>query len=76
MDTPKLPVGWRGGFMNTHSIAFDAGTVSVPRSEALRAALIAAVLGVGLVFLTGFAHTLVLHNGAHDTRHALSFPCH
>ena len=44
--------------------------------EGFKAALIAAVLGIGLVFLTGFAHTLVLHNGAHDTRHALSFPCH
>jgi cobalt transporter subunit CbtB len=62
--------------MNTHSIALDTGAVSTARREALKAALLAAVLGVGLVFLTGFAHTLVLHNGVHDTRHALSFPCH
>ncbi|MEA2760360.1 MAG: hypothetical protein QOH65_2973 [Methylobacteriaceae bacterium] len=62
--------------MNTHSIALGAGTVSTTRADALKAALLAAVLGVALVFLTGFAHTLVLHNGAHDTRHALSFPCH
>jgi cobalt transporter subunit CbtB len=62
--------------MNTHSAALDVGTVSATRAEALKAALIAGVLGIGLVFLTGFAHTLVLHNGAHDTRHALSFPCH
>jgi cobalt transporter subunit CbtB len=54
----------------------DAGTVSATRPATLKAALTAAVLGIGLVFLTGFAHTLVLHNGAHDTRHALSFPCH
>jgi cobalt transporter subunit CbtB len=62
--------------MNTHSVALHAGTVSATRAEALKAALVAAVLGMGLLFLTGFAHTLVLHNGAHDTRHALSFPCH
>jgi cobalt transporter subunit CbtB len=62
--------------MNTHSVALDAGIVSRTRTEALKAALIAAVLGIALVFLTGFAHSLVLHNGAHDTRHALSFPCH
>ena len=62
--------------MNTHSIALDAGTVSATRPATLKAALTAAVLGIGLVSLTGFAHTLVLHNGAHDTRHALSFPCH
>jgi cobalt transporter subunit CbtB len=62
--------------MNMHSVALDTGSVPATRSEALKAALIAALLGIGLVFLTGFAHTLVLHNGAHDTRHALSFPCH
>jgi cobalt transporter subunit CbtB len=62
--------------MTTHSVTLDTASVSATRAEALKAALIAAVLGVGLLFLTGFAHTLVLHNGAHDTRHALSFPCH
>jgi cobalt transporter subunit CbtB len=62
--------------MNMHSTALDAGSVSTTRVAALKAALIAAVLGVGLVFLTGFAQTVALHNGAHDTRHALSFPCH
>jgi cobalt transporter subunit CbtB len=62
--------------MTTHSAALDAGAVSAVRTEVLKAALIAAILGIGLIFVTGFAHTLVLHNGAHDTRHALSFPCH
>ena len=62
--------------MTTQSVAFDTGAVSAVRTEVLKAALIAAILGVGLIFVTGFAHTLVLHNGAHDTRHALSFPCH
>jgi cobalt transporter subunit CbtB len=62
--------------MTTHSVALDTGVVPATRTEAFKAALAAAVLGVGLVFLTGFAHTLVLHSGAHDTRHALSFPCH
>jgi cobalt transporter subunit CbtB len=62
--------------MNPHSITFQAVSGSTHRAATLKAALVAAVLGIGLVFLTGFAHTLVLHNGAHDTRHALSFPCH
>jgi cobalt transporter subunit CbtB len=62
--------------MTTHSVALETGAVAATRTEALKAALIAAIFGGGLVFLTGFAHTLVLHNGAHDTRHALSFPCH
>jgi cobalt transporter subunit CbtB len=46
------------------------------RSEALRAAVVALLVGVGLIFLTGFAYPEVIHNAAHDTRHGLSFPCH
>jgi cobalt transporter subunit CbtB len=46
------------------------------RSEALRAAAVALLLGLGLIFLTGFAYPEVIHNAAHDTRHGLSFPCH
>jgi cobalt transporter subunit CbtB len=46
------------------------------RTEALTVASIALFLGLGLVFLTGFAHSQLIHNAAHDTRHSLSFPCH
>ena len=46
------------------------------RSQALRAAGIALLLGFGLIFLTGFAYPELIHNAAHDTRHSLSFPCH
>ena len=46
------------------------------RSEARKAAGIALILGLGLVFLTGFAYPEVIHNAAHDTRHSHSFPCH
>jgi cobalt transporter subunit CbtB len=34
------------------------------------------VLGLTLIFLVGFAQPAVLHNAAHDSRHALAFPCH
>ena len=46
------------------------------RSSVLVAAAMALVFGIGLVFTTGFAHSSMLHNAAHDTRHALGFPCH
>jgi cobalt transporter subunit CbtB len=46
------------------------------RTEALRAAGIALLLGLALIFLTGFAYPEFIHNAAHDTRHSLSFPCH
>lgn len=49
---------------------------TVDRSEALRAAAVALLFGLGLIFLTGFAYPEVIHNAAHDTRHSLSFPCH
>jgi cobalt transporter subunit CbtB len=46
------------------------------RTDALKIALVAFAMGVALVFVTGFAHSEAIHNAAHDTRHALSFPCH
>ncbi len=46
------------------------------RAGALAAATLAFAFGAGLVFFTGFAGAGTLHNAAHDTRHALSFPCH
>jgi cobalt transporter subunit CbtB len=46
------------------------------KSEALKAAFVALTLGATLVFLTGFSHIDKVHNAAHDTRHAMSFPCH
>ncbi|MFY9642427.1 MAG: CbtB domain-containing protein [Rhodomicrobium sp.] len=46
------------------------------RVQTIQAALVAAIVGGVLIFATGFAHPQVLHNGTHDTRHGLSFPCH
>ncbi|GJE53739.1 MULTISPECIES: CbtB domain-containing protein [Methylobacterium] len=45
-------------------------------SESTRAIVIAALLGLGLVFMTGFAPAMALHNAAHDFRHTQNFPCH
>ena len=46
------------------------------RAEVRNAALAAMFFGVALVFTVGFASPSTIHNAAHDTRHALSFPCH
>ena len=40
------------------------------------APLAAALLGLGLVYVAGFADADALHDNAHDTRHAANFPCH
>ena len=45
-------------------------------SLSLAAGLIALVLGFVLLGTIGFAQDFRLHNGAHDTRHSLGFPCH
>lgn len=36
----------------------------------------AVTLGLMLLFAAGFAQATVMHDTAHDTRHAMAFPCH
>lgn len=59
--------------MNTTAVSTVA---SLSLSQRLAAGLIALVLGFLLLGTIGFAQDVRLHNGAHDTRHALGFPCH
>lgn len=35
-----------------------------------------ALAGIMLLLAAGFAQGSVLHDSAHDTRHAIAFPCH
>ena len=55
-------------------VTSDAG-VSTRRMTAAGLLILA---GLVLIFTVGFAHGSggLLHNAAHDTRHAASFPCH
>ncbi len=39
-------------------------------------AILVTVIAGTLLFFTGFSETSVLHNAAHDGRHAAGFPCH
>ena len=61
--------------VNTSSYS-ESVSAAGQKSESLKAAALALFLGVALVFTAGFAHSTTLHNAGHDTRHALSFPCH
>lgn len=47
---------------------------AMPRTKAIAAATL--VFGAALVYTVGFAQSATLHNAAHDTRHAIAFPCH
>lgn len=62
--------------MNTQSYTSTTVPAEGTRSESLKAAALALVLGAGLIFTAGFSHSSTIHNAGHDTRHALSFPCH
>ena len=42
----------------------------------LAAVVVATLLGVFLLMGTGFLQADLLHNAAHDARHAFAFPCH
>ena len=46
------------------------------RSSVLIQALFVAMVGLTLVFASGFADSQSLHNAAHDMRHSTGFPCH
>jgi cobalt transporter subunit CbtB len=55
-----------------------AGTASSTRESESTwlPVLLAASLGVFLLWGVGFSHVEALHNAAHDMRHSNAFPCH
>lgn len=60
--------------MNTQVQTASVASLSV--SQRLIAGVLALLIGFVLVGGVGFASDMAVHNGAHDTRHALGFPCH
>jgi cobalt transporter subunit CbtB len=67
-----LTVG--AGKMNTNVSAASAASLSI--SQRLVAGVLSLVLSLALIGGVGFASDMAVHNGAHDTRHSLGFPCH
>lgn len=57
------------------SSAFAATGVSAKSSVLVQSAF-AILLGVFTIGMVGFSHIDVVHNAAHDARHANAFPCH
>ncbi|HEV7277311.1 MAG TPA: CbtB domain-containing protein [Devosiaceae bacterium] len=62
--------------MNATNLTATSAVQSLSLSQRLVAAGLALLLGLTLLMGTGFAGDYRLHNGAHDTRHAMGFPCH
>ncbi len=62
-----------------HQSAPTAPTIEVAgaaKAGRLLQAAMAMGLGLLIVGFVGFSHLEVVHNAAHDTRHANAFPCH
>lgn len=52
-------------------------TASFAKTDSSALGLAIAVLtGLFLLFASGVAQATVLHDAAHDQRHAMAFPCH
>ena len=49
---------------------------AAPRVGVKASALLAAMLGIFLLYGVGFAYPSAIHNAAHDTRHGIAVPCH
>lgn len=57
-------------------ISHDSGPAVQAGTNRRLAAIVAAALGLVIVFAAGFAPSEAVHNAAHDTRHTFAFPCH
>lgn len=60
--------------MNT--MTQTAGIAGLTISQRIVAGALALFIGLTLLYGVGFASDMTLHNGAHDARHSLGFPCH
>lgn len=58
----------------THT-ATQTASISASRSLLLPC-LMAAFIGIAMIFVVGHVQASTLHDAAHDVRHATGFPCH
>ncbi len=49
---------------------------SLSAQERVLTGVAAALLGAFMLYGAAFAQSGILHNAAHDTRHAITVPCH
>ena len=60
--------------MHTNETSFSIASLSA--QERMTAGIVTALLGTFMLFGVAFAQPEILHNAAHDTRHAITVPCH
>lgn len=61
--------------MPVQQTASAIATTEVRTGKLLQSAM-AICFGLVIVGFVGFSHLEIVHNAAHDTRHANAFPCH
>lgn len=57
--------------MTTKTISASTGITTRVKSG-----LVCLFTGSAMIFMVGLSHISTVHNAAHDTRHAIGFPCH
>jgi cobalt transporter subunit CbtB len=78
-DLPDRKTGRRA---HTQLVSTEGDMTTSVRSQSLSvsqrvaAGLVSLFLGATLIFTVGLSHMSFAHNAAHDTRHAIGFPCH
>lgn len=60
--------------MSSKVITQASGSAAL--SQRVSTAVLGGLVGLFLIYGVGFAYPETIHNAAHDTRHAASFPCH
>lgn len=58
-----------------HTSLVTAATTGIGLGK-IAQCLIAVSLGLFIIGIIGFSQIDIVHNAAHDTRHANAFPCH
>ncbi|OJU06888.1 cobalt transporter [Metarhizobium album] len=62
--------------MSVQQNASTTVAASGARAGSVVQSAMAVCLGLFVVGFVGFSHVEIVHNAAHDTRHANAFPCH
>ena len=63
-------------FSNLQRSEIQSDQQSTPMTVVPIQTIGALVFGLIIIFAVGFMPVEAAHNAAHDTRHALAFPCH
>ena len=54
----------------------NSTALTLSMSQRIATAGFAGILGFFMLYVAAFANVDILHNAAHDTRHAIVAPCH